>query len=127
VPLLVYRAAVPADSAAIERLFAANQWPPAWRDGVHPFHHFHGNAHEVMTVTAGDVVVVPEGVGHCNQGQSSDLLIVGAHLRNAPRPDMHRGRPDEHDAMLRAIAAVALPEADPVAGANGPLRRLWGG
>ena len=32
-PLLVYRAAVPADAAAIERIFAANRWPPAWRDG----------------------------------------------------------------------------------------------
>ena len=47
-PLLVYRDAVPADPAEIERLFAANRWPPAWRDGVHPFHHFHSNAHEAL-------------------------------------------------------------------------------
>ena len=30
-PLLVYRDAVPADAASIERLFATNRWPPAWR------------------------------------------------------------------------------------------------
>src|SRR5580704_15947769 len=87
-PLLVYRAAVPADAAAIERVFAANRWPPAWRNGVHPFHHFHSTAHEVLGVArgeatvlfggpagrvlslrAGDVAVLPAGVGHCNQGQ----------------------------------------------------------
>src|ERR1700733_5582506 len=30
-PLLVYRQAVPADAAAIERIFTANRWPAAWR------------------------------------------------------------------------------------------------
>src|SRR6201995_3522034 len=109
-PLLVYRDAVPADPAAIERLFAANRWPPAWRDGVHPFHHFHSSAHEalgvargeatvlfggpggqVLAVQAGDVVVVPAGVAHCNQSQSSDLLIVGAYPDNANHPDLRRG------------------------------------
>jgi uncharacterized protein YjlB len=45
----------------------------------------------VLTVKAGDVVVVPAGVAHCNQGQSSDLLIVGAYPDNGPRPDLRRG------------------------------------
>ena len=116
-PLLIYRNAVPADAAAIEQVFAANQWPPAWRDGVHPFHHFHSTAHEVLgvarghasvlfggpggqvqTVRAGDVVVVPAGVAHCNQGQSQDLLIVGAYPKNGPAPDLRRGNPVEHEA-----------------------------
>jgi uncharacterized protein YjlB len=145
VPLLVYRDAVPADAAAVERLFAANRWPPAWRDGVHPFHHFHSTAHEVLgvvrgeasvlfggprgkvlTVRAGDVVVVPAGVAHCNQGQSSDLLIVGAYPDNGLGPDLRRGKPDEHDAAIRAVAAVPVPAADPVTGADGALVRLWG-
>jgi uncharacterized protein YjlB len=144
-PLLVYRDAVPADAAGIERVFASNRWPPAWRDGVHPFHHFHSSAHEalgvargeatvlfggpggkVLTVRAGDVVVVPAGVGHCNQSQSSDLLIVGAYPDNTSRPDLRRGKPDEHDAAQRAIALVPLPPADPVAGDAGALRQLWG-
>ena len=143
-PLLVYRAAVPADAAAIEARFAANRWPPAWRDGVHPFHHFHSTAHEVLgvargeasvlfggpggdvlTVHAGDVVVVPAGVGHCNQSQSADLLIVGAYPDNAPRPDLRRGRVGEHEAAVQAVAVVPLPPADPVAGPAGPLRQLW--
>jgi uncharacterized protein YjlB len=143
-PLLVYRAAVPADAAAIERVFAANRWPPAWRDGVHPFHHFHSTAHEVLgvargeatvlfggpagevlTVHAGDVVVVPAGVAHCNQDQSADLLIVGGYPDNASHPDLRRGRPAEHNAAVVAIAAVPLPQADPVLGQAGPLQRLW--
>jgi uncharacterized protein YjlB len=143
-PLLVYRNAVPADPAAIERVFAANRWPPSWRDGVHPFHHFHSSAHEVLgvargsatvlfggpggkvlTVQAGDVVVVPAGVGHCNQRQSSDLLIVGAYPDNAPNPDLRRGKPAEHAAAKRAIDAVPLPPVDPVDGRDGALPRLW--
>ena len=143
-PLLVYRNAVPADAAAIERVFAANRWPPAWRNGVHPFHHFHSSAHEVLGVArgeasvlfggpsgtvllvqAGDVVVVPAGVGHCNQGQSSDLLIVGAYPENGPSPDLRRGKPGEHDAAKRAVKAVPLPAEDPIEGMDGALPRLW--
>lgn len=145
-PMLVYRAAVPADPAAIEERFAANRWPPAWRNSVHPFQHFHSNVHEALGVArgrgriqfggphgetleiaAGDVVVLPAGVGHCRLEKSADLLIVGAYPDNGARPDQHRGDPAEHDAVTRSIAAVAAPNADPVAGGQGPLLQLWGG
>jgi uncharacterized protein YjlB len=144
-PLLVYRAAMPHDPRAIEDCFAANRWPPAWRDGVHPFHHFHANTHEALgvargeatvlfggpngrelQVSAGDVVIVPAGVGHCNKARSADLLIVGAYPDNAPRPDQFRGKPEEHDTVIPMIADVPTPAADPVSGDSGPLRRLWG-
>ena len=143
-PLLVYRDAVPADAAAIERVFASNRWPPAWRDGVHPFHHFHSTAHEVLGVArgqasvlfggpsgkvlqvrAGDVVVIPAGVAHCNQGQSDDLLIVGAYPDNGRAPDLRRGKPNEHSAAQQAIVAVPMPEADPVDGVNGAVSGFW--
>lgn len=146
-PLLVYRQAVPADPVAIERLFAAHRWPPAWRDGVHPFHHFHSTAHEVLGVAcgqarvlfggpagrvlevqAGDVVVLPAGVGHCNQGQSPDLLIVGAYPEGmAARTDTRRGKPAEHDEAVRNTVAVPVPHCDPVTGVDGALPRLWAG
>jgi len=144
-PLLVYRKAVPADPAAIERLFTANRWPAAWRDQVHPFHHFHSNAHEalgvasgsasvrfggpagqVLEVSAGDVVVVPAGVGHCNEGKSDDLLIVGAYPDNTRRRDLRHGDPAEHDEVVRNVAAVEIPAADPVSGNGGPLMQIWG-
>ena len=143
-PLLVYRGAVPPDPVAIERLFAQHRWPPAWRNGVHPFHHFHSNTHEalgvargqasvlfggpngqVLSVSAGDVVVVPAGVGHCCQSRSADLLIVGAYPDDAPSPDLRRGRPAEHADAARAAAAVPATAEDPVAGAGGKLPHLW--
>lgn len=143
-PLLVYRQAVPADPAAIERIFTANRWPAAWRDSVHPFHHFHSDAHEVLgvasgsgkvlfggpsgqvlEVSAGDVVVVPAGVGHSRESKTDDLLIVGAYPDNTVRRDLRRGNPAEHQEVVRNVTAVSMPMADPVSGAAGPLVRIW--
>ena len=142
-PLLVYRAALPADPAAIERHFAANDWSNSWRNGIFSYHHFHSTAYEVLgiaagsvrvafggpqgqavTVQAGDVVVIPAGVGHRNMGQSADLLVIGAYPGGMSY-DILRGNPAEHAAALRAIAAVPLPAADPVTGSQGGLTRLW--
>jgi uncharacterized protein YjlB len=71
------------------------------------------------------VVVVPAGVAHCNQEQSADLLIVGGYPDNANRPDLRRGLAAEHQPALDVIKRVRLPAADPVAGHDGPLHRLW--
>ena len=143
-PLLVHRRALPTDPAEMERVFAAHGWSNAWRDGIFGFHHFHSTAHEVLgiaagavrvafggpsgrelMVQAGDVVVIPAGVAHCNKGQSEDLLVVGAYPGGADY-DIRRGAPAEHAAVLRAIAAVPMPGSDPVLGRDGGLRRLWG-
>jgi uncharacterized protein YjlB len=144
-PMLVYRGAAPADADAIEALFARNRWPPAWRDGIHPFHHFHSTAHEalgvargrgrvlfggpqgqVVDVAAGDVIVLPAGVGHCCQEASPDLLIVGAYPRGMERNlDTRRGRPEEAGEARSNIARVPLGVGDPVAGPDGPLVRYW--
>src|ERR1700741_5268650 len=101
-PLLIYRQAVrlpPGDPAsAFEQLFEANQWSGTWRDGIYPFHHYHSTAHEVLGVfsgsattqfggergiterlNAGDVVIIPAGVGHKNLGSSEDFGVVGAY------------------------------------------------
>lgn len=142
-PLLVLRAAVPADAGVIERVFARNGWSGAWRNGVYPFHHFHSTAHEVLGVArgsatvrfggpggaalglaAGDVAVIPAGVGHCNEGASGDFLVVGAYPGGAAW-DVRRGEPAERGEVVRNIAAVPLPETDPVRGAGGALTRLW--
>ncbi len=144
-PLLVYRRALPPDPAAMERAFAANGWSNAWRDGIFGYHHFHSTAHEVLgiaagevrvafggpsgrevTVQAGDVVAIPAGVAHRNLGQSARLLVVGAYPGGADY-DIRRGDPAEHAAAARAIAAVPLPDSDPVFGRGGHLRRLWAG
>ena len=142
-PLLVYRCALPPDPAAMERAFAAHGWSNAWRDGIFRYHHFHSIAHEVLgiaagearvafggpsgrevSVRAGDVVVIPAGVAHRNMGGSADLLVVGAYPGGGDY-DIRRGDPAEHEATVRAIAAVPLPDSDPVSGRDGGLRRLW--
>ena len=146
-PLLIYRQAValPEDdpAAVFEALFTANGWPAAWRNGVHPFHHFHSTAHEVlgvfsgratacfggecgvrMTVSAGDVIIIPAGVGHKGIEATSDLGIVGAYPAGTG-PDLCRGLSGERPACLEAIARVAVPQSDPVYGAGGPLREHW--
>jgi len=146
-PLLVYRQAVDLpdrDPASVfEALFTANGWPAAWRNGIHPFHHFHSTAHEAlgvyrgtatarfggehgvdMTVSAGDVVIIPAGVGHKAIEASADLGIVGAYPTGTG-PDLCRGAPGERPASLDAIARVPVPARDPLYGAEGPLREHW--
>lgn len=147
-PLLVYRRAVAvgglADPAApFESLFSSHGWGDGWRNGIYPFLHFHTAAHEVLgiargratvafggasgkvlTVEAGDVVVLPAGTGHRRTGASDDLLVVGAYPRNG---SFDQRRPGEIDAAAArdAIARVPFPEQDPVEGLAGPLMRLW--
>ncbi len=142
-PVLLYRRAVEPDADAMERHFQRNGWSNCWRNGVFPFHHFHSNAHEVLgiaagegrvafgglagetvTVRAGDVVVIPAGVAHCNRGQSPGLLVVGAYP-GGTEPDLKVGEPAEYEAARRTAASVLLPEFDPVQGEAG-LHHVWG-
>lgn len=137
-------AGLDADLAPVfEALFDANGWPPAWRDGILPFHHFHSTAHEVLgiysgTVTVrlggkdgvdvvlepGDVVVLPAGVGHRKLGCRGMLGVVGAYPAGQ-EPDMCRPDPSRLAAHARTVAAVAMPAADPVWGHGGPLQTFW--
>jgi uncharacterized protein YjlB len=150
-PLVVYRGALPdtGDRAAFcEEMFARNLWPQSWRNGVHPYHHYHSTAHEVLGIArgsarvrlggesgkivelrAGDVVVIPAGVAHKREAASGDLLVIGSYPRGQ-NPDMCRAEPaqydhDQHDRAAAAIAAVKLPESDPVTGAAAPLLDCW--
>jgi uncharacterized protein YjlB len=146
-PLILYRGAIAEEGKAaaktFEQLFARNDWPGAWRNGIYPYHHFHATAHEVLgiaagratvrfggpagsvvEVRAGDVVVIPAGVSHCNEGSSEDLLVVGSYPKGQ-HPDINKGTPGENAKLQDKIGKVALPAADPVHGADGPLLRHW--
>ena len=145
-PVLAYHGIEPAHAASsCEELFATNGWLGAWRDGIFSYHHFHSTAHEVLgivagsaavilggpsvgkrfEVQAGDVLVLPAGTGHCNDGSTADLLVIGAYP-DGMSWDLRRGDPAEHDEVLRNISRVPLPKADPVEGAAGSLVGLWG-
>jgi uncharacterized protein YjlB len=145
-PVIVYRRALETrgDAAAsCAALFDRNGWTGAWKNGVYSHHHYHGRAHEVLGVAAGwvrvrlggergrtvelqagDVVAIPAGVAHKNEGASRDLLVVGAYPRGQT-PDMISPGAADHAAAVLQIAAVPLPTSDPVHGAGGPLLERW--
>ena len=143
-PVLIYHEVEAAHAAeGCERLFDANGWVPDWRDGIFSFHHFHSTAHEVLGIVGGtatvklggpggrsfqvgrgDVLVLPAGTGHSNEGSSADLLVIGAYPDGMPW-DLRRGEAAEHDEAVANIEAVPLPRADPVEGPSGTLTELW--
>jgi uncharacterized protein YjlB len=146
-PLVVRRGAIPPaasdPASAFEATFVKNGWTNSWRNGIFDYHHYHPNTHEVLGiaagsaivrfggdngetvgVTAGDVVVVPAGVGHALINSSGGLLVVGAYPDGA-EPDYLRDDPQSITAARQRIAQVPLPDADPVDGADGPLMHLW--
>jgi len=83
-----------------------------------------GPSGRTFEIGQGDVLVLPAGTGHCNQGSSDDLLVIGAYPNGMPW-DLRRGDPAEHDEVVANIRAVPLPDADPVEGPGGPLTELW--
>jgi uncharacterized protein YjlB len=83
-----------------------------------------GPSGQSFEIGQGDVLALPAGTGHCNQGSSGDLLVIGAYPNGMPW-DLRRGDPAEHDEAVANIRAVPLPDADPVEGPEGPLEALW--
>ena len=146
-PLLVYRDAITIDAkdpaSIFEQCFARNDWTNSWRDGVYSFPHYHSTSHEVLgvysgaatlrlggehgenlEVQAGDVIVIPAGVAHQNLAASDDFGVVGAFPEGRDW-DLLRGLPGERPKADRNIAALPMPDSDPVYGAKGPSRHIW--
>ncbi|TDM03612.1 cupin domain-containing protein [Macrococcus carouselicus] len=137
-PVIVYSDVTenPAD------LFKRNNWHQVWENGVFDYHHFHPNAHEVLgvksgeaelliggengqtlTVSKGNVLLLPAGYGHKRLSQSADFKIVGAYPAE-DKVDTETGYADIKE-VNSAINHVALPETDPVEGATGPVFKEW--
>jgi uncharacterized protein YjlB len=146
-PLLVYPGAVPIDSndpaARFEKLFESNGWGGCWRNGIFPFHHFHSTAHEVLGVysgsvrilfggpegveveaEAGDVIIVPAGVGHRRLGMRGKFGVVGAYPIGQ-QPDICEAGVGDLAHQSANIRDVPTPTSCPVAGSNGPLPNHW--
>lgn len=145
-PVLLYRAVLTEGddlAAAFERLFSRHGWPPRWRDGVYPYHHYHADTHEAfgiaagqarlrlggaqgadVEIRAGDVLVLPAGTSHCGVSASDDFLAVGAYPQGA-QVDMQQESESVPAQIEARILAVPCPDSDPVHGADGPLLRLW--
>jgi uncharacterized protein YjlB len=86
---------------------------------------FGGPEGETVEVSSGDVVVIPAGVGHRNEGSSADFSVVGAYPPGQENYDLRTGEGSERPEVLENIRSVALPEKDPLYGDRGPLVRRW--
>jgi uncharacterized protein YjlB len=149
-PLIIRRAALPPGrddpAATFEKVFGEQGWGNSWRDGVFDFHHYHSTSHEVLGVAkgeavvrfggengrdislaAGDVVVIPAGVGHKRQYASRDFETVGAYPggRDYDIIKAADSTPAVHAAAKARIVSLELPQTDPIDGADGPLLTLW--
>ncbi|MEA2950925.1 MAG: hypothetical protein QOJ96_445 [Alphaproteobacteria bacterium] len=149
-PMLLYRGAISLASPSydpatiVDTLFESNGWGRSWRDTVYDFVHYHSQIHEVMgvargtakiecggikgrvlTVKAGDVVILPAGTGHRMIEASRNFIVVGAYPEKGTYDECTdtRDRPD----AIKRIAKVKKPAKDPVYGKTGPLAKLWRG
>lgn len=145
-PLVIYRgalsgAAMSADGC--EALFRRNGWQGTWVNGVFPYWHYHLRSHEVLgcvaggarvgfggdegveaEFNAGDVVVIPAGVGHKRLAQQPDFMVVGGYPPGQDGTVTNPGDVDL-DAAIRAVAAVPAPDTDPVGASTQGLPALW--
>ncbi|MFC5411458.1 cupin domain-containing protein [Larkinella bovis] len=146
-PLLLYRNAFSETGSAgaswLERRFSANNWTNSWRNGVYSYHHYHSTSHEVLgvysgsallhlggetgekvRVQAGDIIVIPAGVGHKKLEATADFGVVGAYP-DGRDCDVLRGKPGDRPQADKNIAAVPLPQTDPLRGTTGGVVALW--
>lgn len=145
-PVLLYRNAFTqrGNSGAewLEKTFLSNNWSNSWRNGIFTFQHYHSITHEALgiysgecnvllggdkgekvLVKAGDIIVIPAGVGHKNLGDK-DLGVVGAYP-NGMDVDIMRGEKGERPGTDNNISAVPFPGSDPLVGASDGLRKIW--
>lgn len=144
-PVVVLAGAVPdgISASAVQDIVRRNGWGGAWLYGVFPYHHYHSNAHEALicvggeaelrlggesgetvTVRRGDALVLPAGTGHKCLSSSADFLVCGCYPPGQENPDLKR-EGDPRDGVDARIAAVPLPETDPLFGSAGPLIDAW--
>jgi len=145
-PLIIYKNAFTARGRQganwLEDKFASNNWTNSWRNGIYNFHHYHSTSHEVLgiysggakvhlggeqgervDVEAGDIIIIPAGVGHKNLG-GRNLGVVGAYP-DGRSWDLKKGLPGERPEADRNISALPIPEADPLLGISDGLRKIW--
>jgi uncharacterized protein YjlB len=145
-PLLIYKFAFPVGESlpdVMEQTFASHNWTNSWRNGVFPYHHYHSITHEALgiysgcaqlhlggengeriAVEAGDVIVIPAGVGHKKISASADFGVIGAYP-DGKDYDLLTGKEGERPRADERIAAVPLPETDPVLGKEGGIAEYW--
>ena len=127
----------------MQDIFSKNNWANSWKSGIFEYHHYHSITHEVLGVyegettvllggeqgaeiklEKGDVLVIPAGVAHKNLGKENQLKCVGAYP-NGKNYDINYGNAGERPRTDHNIAAVPVPDTDPVYGAGKGLTEAW--
>lgn len=142
-PVLLYRRAFENQHVAdrMEATFQRNNWPAQWRNGIYTFHHYHSTAHEVLgiaagsarvtlggeggtdvTVSAGDVLVLPTGTGHFLAHAEPQFLVIGAYPLGQ-HWDICRSAPCA--TATERMRHLPFPASDPLTGKGGELVRRW--
>lgn len=147
-PLLVYRKVLSLDVpdliGHVQATLTENGWSGFWVDSIFDFHHYHSTAHEVLaicggqaevrfggehgitlTLSAGDVVVIPAGVAHKSLNAGNDLVVVGAYPHGQEHYDICRGKREERLCADKNVVGVPIPASDPLYGPEGPLLEHW--
>ena len=145
-PLILYKNAFEErggkGASWLENRFAKHDWTNSWRNGIYSFHHYHSTSHEVLgiyngsalvhlggekgekvNVEAGDIIIIPAGVGHKNLG-SKGLGVVGAYPEGRSW-DLMRGLANERPKADENIVALPIPDADPLLGSKDGLKLIW--
>ena len=144
-PVVIYKNALEQVATKdFELLFCQHGWSNNWQDVILPTDHFHSNTHEVLglksgqarlmlggkqgklvTVETGDVIILPAGVGHYSVDNSMKYQFVGGYPNGADW-NLKFGLIDEDRlSILAEIAAIPIPDKDPIFGISGPLLGFW--
>ena len=145
-PLLLWRGHIPEkarEGQAVCALYRANGWTGTWVYTVYPFWHFHRLGHEVLAcvsgkarigfggdsgiaaeISVGDVCILPAGVGHRRLDASDDFQMAGGYPPGQ-QGDIVKPGDMEIAQAAQAIAALALPETDPVTGRADGVVEIW--
>ncbi|KAK0379515.1 hypothetical protein CMEL01_16516 [Colletotrichum melonis] len=162
-PVLIYRDVLQPlnEESASERL-QRHGWEKKGTWGTISLKHFHPNTHECYgvfqgsselvfgegvsddvgsgvrcIVRAGDVVVVPAGVGHASVSKAEgaadpvegepEYRYVGVYPKGSPHYKYEIGKKklEEKSGLLEEVSAVPVPPNDPLYGIDGPLVRIW--
>ncbi|MCU5774504.1 cupin domain-containing protein [Erwiniaceae bacterium BAC15a-03b] len=146
-PLIIYPRIVPDEiediAAYFEQQFAQHGWSPRWRAPVFPYTHYHSNTHELLgvcegwaeilfggesgrmvTLRAGDAVLIPAGVGHRQVAASEEFFTVGAYPEGM-EPDTLRDDQSKMALAIKNIQRVPMPPTDPITGGEGAVTELW--
>lgn len=84
---------------------------------------FGGEDGPQISISAGDAVLIPAGVGHKRLNSTPDFGVVGAYPAGSQH-DLCTGEGDP-DILIRNIASVARPDCDPITGQNGAMQEHW--